>query len=279
MKPQTLPKLAAALLLLLGAAPARASTASDLVALLRARPREDETGRRAYVSLLDALGAEPPQAYAGPDAEVEAELAAIGRDRIARPELYALALRPPTVEAPPTRAPRQPHPSLEETEPCRLVWEYLLLVPPMEGEGGSSLQDALNALERIANDASVPVLVEKFHKDAAYTAGDSGIGVYQGLILGALASFPSPKALDAILDCAAAAERQLQKLDAKIAAMPDPRERANWRIERWSPDAEVARLGEDKRWTKTLRAYQTKNADPLKTRMLAGARRAAWTKG
>ena len=61
--------------------------------------------------------------------------------------------------------------------------------------------------------------------------------------------------------------------------MPDWRERANWRIERWSPDAEVARLGEDKRWTKTLKAYQTKNADPLKAKMLAGARRAAWTKG
>ena len=151
-----------------------------------------------------------------------------------------------------------------------------MLAPRIPGEGGT-VRDALNALEAIGNDESVPVLVEAFRKDFDYVALPMHTG--QQEVLGALRLIPSERSLDAILDCAVAAERQLQKLDAKIAAMPDRLDRLNASLDRWRPLVEASWVGNPggepswvQKWNAVLATYRPKDNDPLKAWVLAHVR-------
>ena len=71
---------------------------------------DGQTRLDAYDAALAEYAARPGASFTGPDAALEAELARIGRDRQARPELYARMLHRYTRESRNKRAGGAPYP-------------------------------------------------------------------------------------------------------------------------------------------------------------------------
>lgn len=180
------------------------------------RQRKLREAGLAFTEILDGLVArlEEPLARRVRAAEgrnMDAKLAAIALDRKARPEVYEEITRA-YVEAvlPFPRPVATTTPRLSDVhakEPYRLPWEYFLLKPSSDGTSQVS-ERALDALEKIRNDASIPTLTHLYQATCREGIHLRQVDTTQTRLLKTLSTLRSERGLRAMLECASMSNRQ-----------------------------------------------------------------------
>jgi hypothetical protein len=152
-------------------------------------------------------------ARAGED--VAARLIVIASDRRSRPGLYE-EIRHRYIEgvdAPQRVAPAAPRlDPRHATEPYHLVWEYFLLEPPSQQQSFKADQRISEALARINNPDSVPVILRAYRATTQPPVRLSRfVANRQRLLLQTLGQIPAPSSLQAMLQALEWSQEQLAR--------------------------------------------------------------------
>jgi hypothetical protein len=189
---------------------------------VRAEALDDFNRQLDFVApLIDDGILKALNAQSGPD--IETVLLAIAKDRAARPEAYAelceeFSKKKAAVGFLGTTA--RLHPPYD-TEEWRLAWEYTLLAPssgPVAVIAGRRGALPLDALAKIGNEASLPVITHRFRVAVTSAQCFETDATECSAILRVLGKFPSRRGVESMLECVNAVEAFQETIGRQVRA-------------------------------------------------------------
>jgi len=189
---------------------------------VRAEALEDFNRQLDFVApLIDDGILKALNAQSGPD--IETVLLAIAKDRSTRPEAYAELLEEFSKKKVPvgllgaTVRLRPPY----DTEEWRLAWEYTLLAPasgPVAVIAGRRGALPLDALAKIGNEASLPVITHRFRVAVTSSQCFETDATECSAILRVLGKFPSRRGVESMLECVNVVEAFQETIGRQVRA-------------------------------------------------------------
>jgi hypothetical protein len=189
---------------------------------IRAEALDDFNRQLDFVApLIDDGILKALNAQSGPD--IETVLLAIARDRAARPEAYAelfdeFSKKKASVGILGTTVRLRPPYDAEE---WRLVWEYTLVAPasgPVAVIAGRRGALPLDALAKIGNEASLPVITHRFHVAVTSSQCFETDATECSAILRVLGKFPSRRGVESMLECVNVVEAFQETIGRQVRA-------------------------------------------------------------